>query len=380
MEPVSDAGSGPVRIDEAAAALSVAMAAGITATPIGRQSGATPFFTHRARQVVTINVARRRDPSRTATLRRRFEADLRQRFARLMKRIRREVAELDGFGLEPAGLKANRGQFDFPRSAEKVAAFMAWLRAAARQEILSIGEGVPIESAAQSAWTRTYIETAYQRGIANAGANLRAAGAQVEQTWVLGAFNRPIHADRVGLIFTRVFRELDGVTEAMDKAISKVLAQGIAEGQSPLAIARVLNDRVRAIGLTRARTIARTEVIAAHADATLNAYTEAGIEGVEVEAEWSTTGDAKVCPLCRPLEGRVFSIEKARNMLPRHPNCRCAWRPKLVGGSGIVLNWRTVDVRRPLHTHHKRRRNPSRAMERAHAHGRAGGSGGCGCT
>ena len=44
-------------------------------------------------------------------------------------------------------------------------------------------------------------------------------------------------------------------------------------------------------------------------------------------AEWSTAGDDRVCPLCGPLEGSVMTVKEARGLLPRHPNCRCAWIP-----------------------------------------------------
>lgn len=330
---------------------------------------------------VTVNARRSPDPTKTLGIRRRFELEIRRRFRRLAALIEREVAELDGFALEPEGLKAQRARFDFPRSQDKVRAFMRWLREAERAEILSIAEGVPLESAARTAWTSVYIETAYQRGIADAGAKLRAGGAEVGDTWVSGAFNRPVHADRVGQIFTRVFSELEGVTEAMDKAMSKVLAEGLAEGRSPRDIARRLRDRVTRIGETRARVIARTEVVAAHADATLNAFTEAGVEGVEVEAEWNTTGDARVCPLCRELEGRVFSLAEARNMLPRHPNCRCAWLPKVLGASGVVLNWRLIGgrPRATVHAHGERgRSNPHGNVPRPAAHGGSGGARGGG--
>lgn len=326
--------------------------------------------------------ARSADPTRTRMIRQAFEAEVLRRFRELIDLIEQQVVELDGFGLEPSGLKAaahvspaagpetlravhemalavhkstvgaqltvHRPRFDFPRSDQKVAAFMQWLKDAQRARILGVSEGVPLERAAASAWTSKYIESAYQRGIAETGAKLRAAGADVAPEWVSRAFNRPIHADRVGLIYTRVFSELRDVTEVMDEQISSVLARGLAEGRNPLEIARTLRDRVEKIGITRARTIARTEVIAAHAEATLNGFEEAGIAGVEVEAEWLTAGDDKVCPLCEELEGRVFSLDEARNMLPRHPNCRCAWRPKVIAASGVTLNW---VARRPRHVH-----------------------------
>ena len=50
-----------------------------------------------------------------------------------------------------------------------------------------------------------------------------------------------------------------------------------------------------------------------------------------VAVEWSTTGDERVCPKCKPLGGMVLKIKEAKGMLPRHPNCRCAWIPANVG-------------------------------------------------
>ena len=38
------------------------------------------------------------------------------------------------------------------------------------------------------------------------------------------------------------------------------------------------------------------------------------------------------CPLCMDLEGVVLDLKKeARGIIPRHPNCRCAFRPANIG-------------------------------------------------
>lgn len=74
----------------------------------------------------------------------------------------------------------------------------------------------------------------------------------------------------------------------------------------------------------------------AYAEGALNSYEEMGIEGVEVEAEFATAGDDVVCPECEELEGKVYSIEEARGVIPVHPNCRCAWIP-MVGESKSEL-------------------------------------------
>lgn len=280
-----------------------------------------------------INAELRRDPTRTTTLRKRFEAEAYKRFRALKGRIRREIVDLDGFGL-----KANRERFDFPRSDEKVSAFMEWLRDTQRDEIIGVQQGVPVNRASKQAWTATYIESAYQRGIAQSAAEMRSQGASVDQRWVNSAFNRPIHADRVGLAYIRAYEELEGITAAMDQQISRVLAQGIAEGRGPLGIASQINARVDKIGLTRARVLARTEVINAHAEASLNSYEEAGVEGVDAKAEFSTAGDGRVCPECAGLEGSVRPLSEARGVIPVHPNCRCSWIP-------VIPDAREIDLR-----------------------------------
>ena len=262
----------------------------------------------------------RHDPTKTTTLRRRFQAEAYRRFRKLKGRIRKVIEEEDGFGL-----KTNR--FEFRRDDEKIGAFMEWLRQAQREEILDVREGIPSSRAGAQAWSAVYIESAYQRGIAQAAAEMRGQGAQVSERWVDAAFNREIHADRLGIAYTRTFEELRGITEAMDQQISRELARGLAEGRNPRAIASAINNRVDKVGLTRARTLARTEVINAHAEATLNAYEEAGVEGVDALAEFSTAGDDDVCEECAALEGNVRPLADARGLIPVHPNCRCAWLP-----------------------------------------------------
>jgi SPP1 gp7 family putative phage head morphogenesis protein len=291
------------------------------------------------------------DPTKTALVRRKFEADLRRRFSVLLGLIRSAIVDDDGFGLvtgtgiigiavaQVVGARttiANRRQFDFPRSTDKVRSFMAWLRSQESKEILSVAPGIPIEAAAQTAWSNLYIDTAYRRGIRQSVGQLQKAGASVSDRWVSSAFLRPVHADRVGLIYTRTYSGLAGITQSMDARISRVLSLALAEGQSPRQIARDLNREVD-IGLNRARMIARTEVISAHAESSLNTYQEAGVLGVGVEAEWLTTGDGLVCELCEELAGKELTIEEARNMLPRHPNCRCAWIPKIEDARGLEL-------------------------------------------
>lgn len=300
---------------------------------------------------VHLDAARRRDPTGTTTIRRAFEGDAARRFRRLKGLINMALIQNDVLGLMRKTVGDGKqapivmlddvprpGAFAFSRTGDKVSLFMSWLKEQQDEGILEIVPGTPMEQAAEQSWANVYIQNAYHKGIRDAGAKLRAAGAAVAPSWVESAFTRPIHADRAGLAFTRVFSELTGITQTMDQQISRVLAQGLAEGQNPMQIARNINNRVDKIGITRARVLARTEVIAAHADASLNAYEEAGVHGVEVEAEFATAGDGNVCPECEALDGQTYELSQARGLIPVHPNCRCALIPLVVNGSGITLH------------------------------------------
>lgn len=100
-------------------------------------------------------------------------------------------------------------------------------------------------------------------------------------------------------------------------------------------MAKVVTDRVDTTGVVRAKVIANTEVIATYADGALDYATEEGYAEVEAEVEFTTAGDRKVCPLCRPMSGSRYTVAEARGILPVHPNCRCRWR--LVASSRMTL-------------------------------------------
>ena len=248
----------------------------------------------------------------------RIEGEIHSRFA---------DADFEGYqdiNIDPP----DRNQFDFPSDERKVDRFMEWLE---RQ----VGRGI-LESdvrersvSAHRQWMNVYIRSAYERGVTHADAALVDAGVIPPGNTLDDVFRAPQHADAAGLIFTRSYRELEGVTDAMGQQISRVLADGITQGWNPRKTAREINDRVDKVGLYRARLIARTETIRAHNEASLNRFQDVAqrIQGVTAIVEFSTAGDSRVCPICLGLEGTTYTIEEARGLIPVHPNCRCAWLP-----------------------------------------------------
>lgn len=317
-------------------------------------------------------VINQRDPSQTTTLRNAFVRDMNKRFRELRGLINTAIVEEDVFALRDAGemrivtMQSTPGRraFNFTTSQAKVNAFMAWLQEQVDHGILSVSRFNQLGTGINAAWTNLYIEDSYRRGVQRARTQLRQAGYDVptiaESGGISAVMSAPFHIDRLGLLYTRTFRDLKNITDAMSGQISRVLTQGMADGLAPRTIARQLNAVIRGGGAElgirdtlgrwipaerRARMLARTEIIRAHAEAQLQEYKNWGVEGVNVKAEWVTAGDNRVCQLCADLEGSVFTIEQATNMIPLHVSCRCAWLPyRVTDSTAPSESWRTDEV------------------------------------
>lgn len=234
---------------------------------------------------------------------------------------------------------ATNTRWQFATSSEQVQAFQAWLK----QQLASTLRNQTEEEL----WHR-YALAGYLKGAGRAFDDVNAKrrsltiGADDDskkrldfyngsrEQFLRDSFARPVAVDKVKLLAGRSFDDLEGVTDQMSLRMSRTLTDGLVEGKSPRDIGRDLAEEVD-LGMERALTVARTEIIRTHAEGQLDAMEALGVEQVGVAVEWSTTGDDKVCEECEPLEGVVLDIDEARNMIPRHPNCRCAWVPANVG-------------------------------------------------
>jgi len=281
---------------------------------------------------------------------------LNKRFNELTRMIRQTVDENDAFGLRtganitPLTFQMNPAQpgaFAFPRSADKVEAFMRWLQIQIDAGLISVVELNQVGVGVEGAWTNMYIQDSYKRGVMRARYEMQKAGFKVPSIDQTGgieiAFNTPFHLDRVGLLYSRVFSELKGITAQMDQQISRVLAEGMANGDGPSLLARKLVSTINGTGMgelgitdslgrfiparRRAEIMARTEIIRAHHQATIQEYRNWGLEGVIVQGEWAAAGDERVCNQCADLNGSVFSLDVIEKMIPLHPQCRCIALP-----------------------------------------------------
>lgn len=152
-------------------------------------------------------------------------------------------------------------------------------------------------------------------------------------------FAKPVAVEKVQLLTSRTFDDLEGMTEDMATKLSRTLADGLVEGKSPHEVARDMTEVID-VSRSRAETIARTELIRAHSEGQLTALENLGVKELGVAVEWTNSGlntvDKKGRPIspcnrCKALSGVILKIEEAHNLIPVHPNCTCAFVPTNVG-------------------------------------------------
>lgn len=284
----------------------------------------------------------RADPTRTLTLRRRFIADMKRRIKIVEKAVFETIVTQDALGLEVPSqdpLNLNEATFEqnverqawrFQTNEQKIASFNQWFAEQVEANLLEVDiEGNP--------WSAEYVHSGYRKGMNRAYIDTHKEALAADKTFYEGgkaqfmqdAFNQPETVSKLRLLGTRNYELLKGFTQTSGQQLNFILANALVNGDGPRQIAKTMQDRLQSLTRTRALTIARTEVIYAHAEGQLDAFERLGVEEVGALAEWSTAGDDRVCALCAPLEGMILKVEEARGMIPRHPNCRCSWIPSL---------------------------------------------------
>ena len=269
------------------------------------------------------------DPTRTSSLRNSFVADVNRRFTKVAQAIIQLVGDDDAFGLT-----VNYSRWQFMNTPQQLAAFKLWL---ANQIDNHVYDN---KTAAGDDWMYHYVHAGYRKGQERAFADARKPAlwrkkmdfyAGTREQFLMSSFSNPVSVNKVKVLASRVFSELEGITEAMSQKIVRELIDGLTQGQSPRQIAITLAQSVQTIGKARAQALARTEIIRSHAEGQLDALEDLGVESVGAAIEFSTAGDMKVCKKCSKLNGIVLKIKEARGLIPFHPNCRCAWIPANVG-------------------------------------------------
>lgn len=213
-------------------------------------------------------------------------------------------------------------RWTFESNPRKVERFRAWLR-----------ERMDTQLAGDVLLTK-YIQLGYSKGQARSVDEAKKAAkgtpsdlASLDKAQFLKQLGyQGATLNKIKLLAGRTLQELEGINARMSTIMTRILTDGLVRGLSGQQIAAEMAEEVQ-LAKGRVEGIVHTELVRAHAEGQLDAMQALGVQEVTAAVEWDTAGDGKVCKLCKPLDGVVLKLDEARGMIPRHPRCRCAWRP-----------------------------------------------------
>lgn len=189
-----------------------------------------------------------------------------------------------------------------------------------------------------------------QRLLSNAGLN----GISLSNEYIEGLVKAPIHLEAINNIVSDTLSDLSSAFRTanfyghreLDKAIEDVkreLTDGLLSGMTTKQITKRVGQKFGKRGMTSfvtkdgkhlpldfyAKTITRTKIQTAENHAHLNRYKEQNVKHVYV------TGNIPTCGECIRYRGIVFATSRGDKFpyinlfktFPKHPNCRCNFRP-----------------------------------------------------
>jgi len=215
-------------------------------------------------------------------------------------------------------------------------------------------------------WLSEIIERAIAKGIEQAGQELKVAldhldPIEVEQLHTFAAVN-----------------EVKGIANESNRRIMRHISDAMEAKQSPDELMREVRATLEKITRYRLNMLVNTGVVRAVNAGKLFAYEDQGVRQVGIIPEWMpsmvhhdhihdakkrgrkynrqakstrtqqrrekaereleerlqgnigvlTAGDDKVCDDCNEIAAQApYTIDKARDLIPAHPNCRCAFVP-----------------------------------------------------
>jgi SPP1 gp7 family putative phage head morphogenesis protein len=116
---------------------------------------------------------------------------------------------------------------------------------------------------------------------------------------------------------------LDTLPGQIGDMARRELTDGLLLGRNPNRVASLITQQAAGLALTRARTIARTEMLRALREGTRQGYQDnaKSLDGWR----WASILDTRTCGYCWGQHGTLHTVNE---VLTSHPNCRCAMVPQ----------------------------------------------------
>ena len=294
------------------------------------------------------------DPTKTKSLRGRWQQRFRAIWQEIRGLIRETVANNDAFrlganaGRPPIGLLPRRyqarayQQFAVSSDADRQQAWTGWIAAVLAAKLLQ--ETTQREVREGRHYTAPLIGTAYARGIALANQDVRAAGIADPEASPSDVITTSRHQDALAQKRLAIYSDLKRASNYAVTETTRLMADGFGSDWTKRELADESTEWIRTKGHNRTNTIANTRAVDAVNRGVLERAGELGatefgvsVEIRETEHAVTTAGDRRVCQRCRSLSGQRYSYREILSgdapNLPQHPRCRCRWR--IVGSQAV---------------------------------------------
>lgn len=286
------------------------------------------------------------DPTGTGPIRRKYKAKATATWLGFSTMLRKLIVDQDFFGLDAPKGQALTLRVLIPPH-DRAAAFSGWLQGALKDAVDVSFDGMVRES--------------YNAAVKRA---MR----------LTGDARIPFQSPQAASIVPQTEIDMDGIKAAVHAQMTRGYLANVAGDKTPIALYMDLQAIVERVGVRRTHMLIDAYVVLAHAVGTLDQFESAGIKDVGIIPEFVrkvaiddarggpgsrlkkgqqpsrstlyrirkaqkwieryervnvlTAGDDDVCPVCEAIaDDGPYSINRARQLIPAHPNCRCAFTP-----------------------------------------------------
>lgn len=313
------------------------------------------------------------DPANQKSNLRHAQVELKKRFERINKAVKKLVSEqkdiqsvsaanriafwwpLNANGERTKEVIANKTFYSYDISTERYDSINDFIERLLRNELLDSISG----QRPQNWFYQSYLSSAYNDAIRDTiqssknMADPKVVGdeiAMMVRQLDADAFN-PQQVQSLGLVYSRVFNEMKGLTDSMKVDLSETLTRGMSSGLGIREITQDIAKRV-GVGFSRAQRISRTEILGAYRTAQ-RAKTKQINEDIYADSPfvqkqlWFSALAATSRPNHVAKHSEIYTLQEVEGFYAQSGfgvNCLCSQSPILVNRkTGAVVMQDLID-------------------------------------
>lgn len=106
--------------------------------------------------------------------------------------------------------------------------------------------------------------------------------------------------------------------DALKNDVNRIMKQALLAHTNPVSQTKLIRDRYN-VNEMQARRLVRTESARVMAQQGIDNAKDLGYTKVM----W--VANTAACSICKPHDGKTYTLNNVEGMIPQHPNCLCSW-------------------------------------------------------